>query len=60
MATAVDKMCKHNIRRLPVMDNGQVVGILTTTDILNDLQGEVVSAENVFNSALEGFVILRK
>ncbi|MEM2175614.1 MAG: CBS domain-containing protein [Candidatus Micrarchaeia archaeon] len=32
-SVAVEKMRKHKIKRLPVIENGKVVGILTTTDI---------------------------
>jgi CBS domain-containing protein len=31
--TAVEKMKKHKIKRLPVIDNGKLVGIVTSTDI---------------------------
>ncbi|MCS7123521.1 MAG: CBS domain-containing protein [Candidatus Aenigmarchaeota archaeon] len=30
---AVEKMKKHKIKRLPVIENGKVVGIVTTTDL---------------------------
>jgi len=30
---AVEKMKKHKVKRLPVIDNGKVVGIITATDI---------------------------
>jgi len=30
---AVEKMKKHKIKRLPVIDNGKLVGIVTSTDI---------------------------
>ncbi|MCX8178511.1 MAG: CBS domain-containing protein [Candidatus Aenigmarchaeota archaeon] len=30
---AVEKMRKHKIKRIPVIDSGKVVGIVTTTDI---------------------------
>ncbi|MEM5777280.1 MAG: CBS domain-containing protein [Candidatus Aenigmatarchaeota archaeon] len=30
---AVEKMKKHKIKRLPVIENGKVVGIITSTDI---------------------------
>jgi len=32
--TAVNKMLENDIRRLPVIDNGRLVGIITTTDIV--------------------------
>lgn len=31
--TAAEKFREHNIKRLPVLDDGEVVGILTTTDL---------------------------
>ena len=33
ITTAVEKMEKHKIKRLPVVDKGKIVGILTNTDI---------------------------
>ena len=33
VSVAKDKMIKNRIKRLPVVKNGEVVGILTTTDI---------------------------
>ena len=35
IADALDLMRKHNIRRLPVVNNGVLVGILTTTDVVS-------------------------
>ncbi|MBU5689711.1 MAG: CBS domain-containing protein [Candidatus Aenigmatarchaeota archaeon] len=32
-SAAVEKMRKHKIKRIPVIQNGKVVGIVTTTDI---------------------------
>ena len=32
-SVAVDKMKQHKIKRLPVIENGKVVGIVTSTDI---------------------------
>jgi acyl dehydratase/CBS domain-containing protein len=34
---AAERMREHNIKRLPVLEDGQVVGIVTTTDLANFL-----------------------
>lgn len=34
---AADRMREHNIKRLPVLEDGEVVGIVTTTDLANFL-----------------------
>ncbi|HIE33559.1 MAG TPA: CBS domain-containing protein, partial [Candidatus Altiarchaeales archaeon] len=37
---AVNKMLENDIRRLPVIDNGRLVGIITTTDIVSAFSGK--------------------
>lgn len=43
-----DLMIDNNLGRLPVMEDGQVVGIVTRTDVLNHLHGE-----NVFDNWIQ-------
>ncbi len=33
--TAAERMKQRSVRRLPVVDDGEIVGILTTTDLVN-------------------------
>ena len=40
LGVALDNMVAHNIGRLPVVDAGRVVGILSRTDVLRSLYGE--------------------
>jgi predicted transcriptional regulator len=35
---AVQRMVNHKIRRLPIMENGKVVGIITVTDLAKYLR----------------------
>ena len=35
---AVQRMINHKIRRLPVMENGKIVGIMTVTDLAKALR----------------------
>jgi CBS domain-containing protein len=35
---AVQRMVNHKIRRLPIMENGKVVGIITVTDLAKHLR----------------------
>ena len=35
---AVQRMVNHKIRRLPIMDNGKLVGIITVTDLAKHLR----------------------
>ncbi|HXG07028.1 MAG TPA: CBS domain-containing protein [Nitrososphaera sp.] len=35
---AVQRMVNHRIRRLPIMDNGKLVGIITVTDLAKHLR----------------------
>lgn len=39
---AVLKMSRHNIHHLPVLDNGKVAGMVTTTDIVNSQRSQPV------------------
>ena len=38
IAVAVQRMVNHRIRRLPIMENGKVVGIITVTDLAKYLR----------------------
>ncbi|MCG8616424.1 MAG: CBS domain-containing protein [Desulfobacterales bacterium] len=38
----MDTMVKKHVRRLPVVDNGKVVGILYRSDLFNYLMGEIL------------------
>ncbi|MCL2766404.1 MAG: CBS domain-containing protein, partial [Peptococcaceae bacterium] len=44
LAALRDTMIKHDIGRLPVLDDGKLVGIVTRTDILKSLHGDGVFA----------------
>jgi CBS domain-containing protein len=33
VVTAGERMCEHSVRRMPVFDDGNLVGIVTTTDL---------------------------
>ena len=35
---AIQRMVNHKIRRLPVMENGKLVGIITVTDLAKHLR----------------------
>lgn len=43
VAVVRDLMIEHDIGRLPVIDNGQLVGIVTRTDVLRSLHGDGAS-----------------
>jgi len=42
---AAGKMMKHKIRRLPVVRNGELLGIVTTTDFSKHLAGNNITEE---------------
>jgi CBS domain-containing protein len=55
---AADLMARHGIRRLPVVDDGQIAGILTLDDIAvrtGDLEMAAALASDVTRAALPGF-----
>ena len=41
----MDTMIKKHIRRLPVVDNDRVVGIIYRSDLFHDLMGEILKAQ---------------
>ncbi len=43
----MDTMIKKHIRRLPVVDNNKVVGILYRSDLFNYLMGEIIEDKKV-------------
>jgi len=52
---AVQRMINHKIRRLPIMENGKIVGIITVTDLAKHLrttlllEGAIHDSEGVDN-----------
>lgn len=50
---AVQRMINHKIRRLPIMDNGRIVGIITVTDLAKHLRTTLLLEGAIHES--EGF-----
>jgi CBS domain-containing protein len=48
---AVQRMINHRIRRLPVLEKGKIVGIVTVTDLARELR-KVVLQEGVLYELL--------
>ncbi|TPI29894.1 CBS domain-containing protein [Mesorhizobium sp. B3-2-1] len=46
LAEIVDLMMHHHVKRIPIVDNGKVVGIITRSDILRALFGVLPDAEH--------------
>jgi tRNA nucleotidyltransferase (CCA-adding enzyme) len=54
-----DLIIKHRLRILPVAENGQLVGVITRTDLLNILVGEPIGSD-VQDESWPGSQVLRK
>lgn len=39
--TALSTMCEANVRRLPVCENGTVIGLLSSADIASEIKEEI-------------------
>ena len=57
---AVQRMVNNRIRRLPIFDNGKVVGIITVTDLAKHLRtilllNSTLSASHLSHSTLESY-----
>lgn len=50
---AVQRMINHKIRRLPIMENGKIVGIITVTDLAKHLRTTLLLEGAIHDS--EGF-----
>jgi CBS domain-containing protein len=40
---AVQRMLNHKVRRLPIIENGKVVGIVTVTDLAKELRKKILT-----------------
>jgi len=54
LTTAMDLMASHNIRRLPVTENGRIVGWLTLSDLSRRLLVESEVVQNGLRDLTEG------
>jgi signal-transduction protein with cAMP-binding, CBS, and nucleotidyltransferase domain len=57
---AVQRMVNNRIRRLPIFENGKVVGIITVTDLAKHLRtilllNSTLSASHLSHSTLESY-----
>ncbi|HYZ65474.1 MAG TPA: CBS domain-containing protein [Nitrososphaeraceae archaeon] len=50
---AIQRMLNHNIRRLPILSEGKVIGIITVTDLAKHLRTELLLQEALTNSKPE-------
>lgn len=48
LGTAVDRMNDRGLKRLPVTDEGEVVGIVTTTDVIAALAPDLAEIHDLF------------
>src|SRR5215204_2888577 len=46
---AIQRMLNHNIRRLPILSEGKVIGIITVTDLAKHLRTELLLQEALTN-----------
>ncbi|HET6730354.1 MAG TPA: CBS domain-containing protein [Nitrososphaeraceae archaeon] len=52
LEVAVQRMINHKIRRLPVLEKGKIVGIVTVTDLAKELR-KIVLHEEVLSDLLD-------
>lgn len=52
LEVAVQRMINHKIRRLPVLEKGKIVGIVTVTDLAKELR-KIVLHEGVLSDLLD-------
>jgi CBS domain-containing protein len=52
LEVAVQRMINHKIRRLPVLEKGKIVGIVTVTDLAKELR-KIVPHEGVLSDLLD-------
>src|SRR5215203_6638784 len=50
---AIQRMLNHNIRRLPILSEGKVIGIITVTDLAKHLRTELLLQATLTNSKPE-------
>ena len=50
---AIQRMLNHNIRRLPILSEGKVIGIITVTDLAKHLRTELLLQEALTNGTPE-------
>ena len=50
---AIQRMLNHNIRRLPILSEGKVIGIITVTDLAKHLRTELLLQEALTNGKPE-------
>src|ERR671914_1679020 len=53
MDVAIQRMLNHNIRRLPILSEGKVIGIITVTDLENHLRPKLLFQEPLTNGKPE-------
>ena len=51
---AIQRMLNHNIRRLPILSEGKVIGIITVTDLAKHLRTELLLQGALINEKLKG------
>jgi CBS domain-containing protein len=49
LEVAVQRMINHKIRRLPVLDKGRIIGIVTVTDLAKELRKIVLQEGVLYN-----------
>ncbi len=54
LSQAAGLMREHNIRHLPVVDDGRTIGIISIGDVLEFRMGKVVRQSNIVGSWLAG------
>jgi len=60
MAEVKDLIIRKKLRALPVMQGGQLLGVITRTDILNILVGEQVSQEDTTPARTRSYMLRKK
>ena len=50
---AIQRMLNHNIRRLPILSEGKVIGIITVTDLAKHLRTDLLLEEALTNGKPE-------
>src|SRR5215210_674990 len=51
---AIQRMLNHNIRRLPILSEGKVIGIITVTDLAKHLRTELLMQGALINEKSKG------
>ena len=51
---AIQRMLNHNIRRLPILSEGKVIGIITVTDLAKHLRTELLLQGAIINEKSKG------